>query len=114
MAEKKKRKKPDLVPITARVSPEMKRELDDLAERLPGQLSLNGLIVQMLEASLPILRETANVFDMVKNAPNPSLVAERMEAFLEDTKRNVNMYGGMMTTAQREVMAQNEAVEARE
>jgi hypothetical protein len=106
-----KKKKVDAVPITLRIPREQKERLDDLVERMPGMVSLNSLLLGMLDSSLPVLQETVKMYEMMKNAPNPSLVAERMEAFLEDRKQEAGMYAGLVNTSRREVAAQEEAAD---
>ncbi len=114
MAEKRKKKKADVVPITLRIPRDQKAELDELVERLPGGMSLNSLLLQMIDSSVPMIRETVKMFEMMKNAPNPSMVVERMDAFLDEAKRDASTYAGTINTVRREVAAQEEAERGRE
>jgi hypothetical protein len=114
VAEKRKKKKADVVPITLRIPRDQKAELDELVERLPGGMSLNSLLLQMIDSSVPMIRETVKMFEMMKNAPNPSMVVERMDAFLDEAKRDASTYAGTINTVRREVAAQEEAERGRE
>ncbi len=114
MAEKGKKKKADVVAMSLRVPREHKDRLDALVARMPGNMSVNALIVQMLDTSLPTLEEVARMVEAIKTAPNPSLVVERMDAVLEDAKRDANTYATLMNTTRRAVAAQHEAEDTRE
>jgi predicted DNA-binding protein len=114
VAEKGKKKKADVVAMSLRVPREHKDRLDALVARMPGNMSVNALIVQMLDTSLPTLEEVARMVEAIKTAPNPSLVVERMDAVLEDAKRDANTYATLMNTTRRAVAAQHEAEDTRE
>ncbi len=112
--DKRRKSKRVMVPLTLRVPIEVKDELEDLAERMPGEHSLNSVLVSLVQQSLPLMRETVRVMEMVQNAPNPSLVVEQLEAFVDGAKRDANTFAGLMNTARRGVAAQEEAQEAAE
>ena len=65
----------------------MRDLLTEVADVIPG-MSVNALVVSLLEASEPRMRELLLIAGKLKTAPNAAALLERVEALVADEQRD--------------------------
>lgn len=82
-----KRKKRETVQVSFRIPVELRDLLVLVADEIPG-MSVNALVVSMLESNEARIRELLTISRKLKAAPDPVAAFERVEALVEDARRD--------------------------
>jgi hypothetical protein len=79
--------KHETVTLTLRVRVELRDLLRLVADEIPG-MSVNALVVSMLESNQARIEELLTISRKLKAAPDPVAAFERVEALVEDARRD--------------------------
>ncbi len=82
-----RRKKRETVQVSLRIPVELRDLLRLVADEIPG-MSVNALVITMLESNEARIRELLTISRKLKAAPDPVAAFERVEALVEDARRD--------------------------
>jgi hypothetical protein len=81
------RKKRETVQVSLRIPVELRDLLRLVADEIPG-MSVNALVISMLDSNESRIRELLTISRKLKAAPDPVAAFERVEALVEDARRD--------------------------
>ncbi len=99
-----KKKDDSVVTMSIRLPRELRDTLGLVAAEMPG-MSINSLIVWLVQTSEPQLLELVKISQAVKRSSNPAGLYERMEAILRDAERGRSAWSQVQELADREARA---------
>jgi hypothetical protein len=82
-----KRKKHETVQVSLHIPVELRDLLRLVADEIPG-MSVNALVISMLESNEARIRELLTISRKLKVTPNPVAAFERVEALVEDARQD--------------------------
>ncbi len=82
-----RRKTCETVQVSLRIPVEQRDLLRLVADEIPG-MSVNALVISMLDSNEARIRELLTISRKLKAAPDPVAAFERVEALVEDARRD--------------------------
>ncbi len=97
--------KKETVPVSLRMPVEMRDLLRKVADEIPA-MSVNALVISMLESNQSRIEELLRISRLLKSSSNPGLAIERVEALVEDARRDTSGWKHISSAADTAVEEQ--------
>ncbi len=100
-----RRKTCETVQVSLRIPVEQRDLLRLVADEIPG-MSVNALVISMLDSNESRIRELLTISRKLKAAPDPVAAFERVEALVEDARRDARGWKHISSAADTAVEEQ--------